>query len=379
MTRGSLARRTALTSALGLAVAGAIVAPAAQAAPAAPRAAAPVTAADVELGRTLGISVTDAAARVKAEAERAATGVALQRSLGARTAGSYLAADGSLVVTVLDRSSAARVTAAGATAKLVTRSSAQLGGVKSSLDKHAGAVGTAWGVDVATNQVVVSIGSTATGPKVDALIAAAKKHGTAVRVERTAPITTLIRGGDAIYTGGARCSLGFNVRKSDGTRYFLTAGHCTNIGTTWSASSGGSAIGTRTGTSFPTNDYGIVRYTSTISNPGNVNKYDGSTQDITSSGNVAQGQSLCRSGSTTGLRCGSVTATSATVNYSEGAVYDTIRTNICAEGGDSGGSLFGGTTAYGLTSGGNGNCSVGGTTYFQKVPEALSAYGVSVY
>ena len=380
MTRGSLIRRTALTGALGLAMAGAVAVPAAQAAPAAPAAPA-VTAADAELARTLGISATEAQARVKAEADRAARGVALERSLGARTAGSYLAADGSLVVTVLDKATAAQVRAAGATAKIVTRSAAQLSGVKTALDRYAGAgaVGTSWGVDVATNQVVVSVGANAKGPKVSALLADLKRHGTAVRVERTAPITTLISGGDAIYTGGARCSLGFNVRNSAGTRYFLTAGHCTNIGSTWSASPGGAAIGSRTGTSFPTNDYGIVRYTSSIANPGNVNRYNGTTTDITGSGNVFSGQSLCRSGSTTGLRCGSVTSTSATVNYAEGAVYDTIRTNICAEGGDSGGSLFGGSTAYGLTSGGSGNCSSGGTTFFQKVPEALSVYGVSVY
>ena len=35
--------------------------------------------------------------------------------------------------------------------------------------------------------------------------------------------------------------------------------------------------------------------------------------------------------------------------------------------------------ALGLTSGGSGNCSFGGTTYFQPVTEALSAYGVNVY
>ena len=53
--------------------------------------------------------------------------------------------------------------------------------------------------------------------------------------------------------------------------------------------------------------------------------------------------------------------------------------NICAEPGDSGGSLYAGSVALGLTSGGSGNCSSGGTTFFQPVPEVLSAYGVSVY
>ncbi len=57
-----------------------------------------------------------------------------------------------------------------------------------------------------------------------------------------------------------------------------------------------------------------------------------------------------------------------------------IQTNVCAEPGDSGGPLYGSNgTAYGLTSGGSGNCSSGGTTFFQPVVEALNAYGMSVF
>jgi streptogrisin D len=67
------------------------------------------------------------------------------------------------------------------------------------------------------------------------------------------------------------------------------------------------------------------------------------------------------------------------VNYAEGSVSGLIRTTVCAEPGDSGGSLYAGTSALGLTSGGSGNCSSGGTTYFQPVVEPLSVYGVSVF
>lgn len=91
------------------------------------------------------------------------------------------------------------------------------------------------------------------------------------------------------------------------------------------------------------------------------------------------GQSVRRSGSTTGLRSGSVTGLNATVNYgSSGIVYGMIQTNVCAEPGDSGGALFAGSTALGLTSGGSGNCRTGGTTFYQPVTEALSAYGATV-
>jgi streptogrisin B len=56
-----------------------------------------------------------------------------------------------------------------------------------------------------------------------------------------------------------------------------------------------------------------------------------------------------------------------------------IQTNVCAEPGDSGGPLYDGTRALGLTSGGSGDCTSGGTTFFQPVREAANAYGVSVY
>ena len=76
---------------------------------------------------------------------------------------------------------------------------------------------------------------------------------------------------------------------------------------------------------------------------------------------------------------GSVTGLNATVNYPQGTVFGLIRTSVCAEPGDSGGSLFAGNTALGITSGGSGNCSSGGTTFFQPVTEVLNRFGLSVY
>jgi streptogrisin D len=267
------------------------------------------------------------------------------------------------------------VRAAGWTPKFVARSGAQLAAAEAALLKSPTVVGTAIATDPVANQVVLTVYGQAKGAALTKLLATAKAAGTAVRVERVAaPLTKLITGGDAIYGGGSRCSLGFNVRNSAGTRYFLTAGHCTNIASTWTTS-GGTVLGTRTGTSFPGNDYGIVRYASTFTNnPGMVG-----SQDITSSGTPAVGSSVTRRGSTTGIRSGSVTALNATVNYAQGSVYGLIRTTVCAEPGDSGGPLYRSTTAFGLTSGGSGNCSTGGTTYFQPVTEALNVYGVSVY
>jgi len=91
------------------------------------------------------------------------------------------------------------------------------------------------------------------------------------------------------------------------------------------------------------------------------------------------GSTVCRSGSTTGYRCGTVQALNQTACYSQGCVYQLTRTTACAEPGDSGGSFVSSTRqAQGMTSGGSGNCSFGGTTFFQPVNEPLSVYGLTL-
>ncbi|MDV9192191.1 S1 family peptidase [Streptomyces sp. SR27] len=238
--------------------------------------------------------------------------------------------------------------------------------------------GTAWRVDTATGAVVVTADSTVSPAEIAKIKRQAGANAGALRIERTpGTFNKLISGGDAIYTSGWRCSLGFNVKDSAGNYYFLTAGHCTDGAGTWYSDSGrATVLGSTAGSSFPTNDYGIVRYTnSSVTKSGTVGSVD-----ITSAANATVGMSVTRRGSTTGIHSGSVTGLNATVNYGGGdIVYGMIQTNVCAEPGDSGGPLYSGSRAIGLTSGGSGNCSSGGTTFFQPVTEALSAYGVSVY
>jgi streptogrisin D len=298
----------------------------------------------------------------------------IDATFGSATAGSYVDGAGKVIVNVTDAATAASVRAAGATPRFVTRSGARLAAADASLKAGLTTPGTAFAVDPVGNQVVVTVDSTVTGAKLAAVKATVAKLGDAARVESTpGRLSVEISGGDAIYTGGARCSLGFNVRSGSGTYYFLTAGHCTNIGSTWT--SGSTTLGTRAGTSFPGNDYGIVQYTnSSVTKSGTVG-----SQDISSAGTPAVGSTVYRRGSTTGTHSGQVTALNSTVNYAEGRVSGLIRTTVCAEPGDSGGPLYSGTTALGLTSGGSGNCSSGGVTYFQPVTEPLGVYGVSVF
>jgi streptogrisin D len=318
-----------------------------------------------------------------AQAATAATpdsATALSAGFGARSAGTYLdQTTGRMVVTITDNALANSVRASGATPRLVKHSTAQLAQVASRLDSSTNIVGTAWATDPMSNQVVVSVDSTVSGAKLAQIDALAASMGDAVRVERVAGAFHLdIAGGDAIYGGQFRCSLGFNVR-SGTTYYFLTAGHCGNIASTWySNSSHTTVLGTTAGSSFPGNDYAIVRYTGSVTHPGTVDLYGGS-QDITTAGNAVVGEAVRRSGSTTHVHSGTVQQVNATVHYAEGTVTGLIRTNVCAEGGDSGGSLFDGSKALGLTSGGSGNCTSGGTTFFQPVTEPLSVFGVSVF
>lgn len=69
-----------------------------------------------------------------------------------------------------------------------------------------------------------------------------------------------------------------------------------------------------------------------------------------------------------------------TVRYQGGGrVSGMIRTTVGSEQGDSGGPLYDGTRAFGLTSGGSGDCKRGGTTFFQPVREAANAYGVAIF
>ena len=107
--------------------------------------------------------------------------------------------------------------------------------------------------------------------------------------------------------------------------------------------------------------------------------YNGTSRAITRAANATVGQSVTRSGSTSHVHSGRVTALNVTVHYSDGStVTGMIQTTVCAEPGDSGGSLFSGNTALGLTSGGSGNCTSGGTTFFQPVVEALNTYGATI-
>ncbi|MPZ85581.1 MAG: trypsin-like serine protease [Actinophytocola sp.] len=243
--------------------------------------------------------------------------------------------------------------------------------------------GTAWSVDPETNQIVVLADRTVTGDSWDTLESTVDSLGDGVaRIQRSAgEFHLFIEGGDAIFAGNARCSLGFNVTTQDGSPGFLTAGHCGVFAAEWSDTEGGQPVATVQDATFPGDgDFALATYDDPAADaPSAVDVGGGQLVPIIQAADATVGEQVLRMGSTTGLHDGSVTGLDVTVNYPEGTVTGLIQTDVCAEPGDSGGSLFtedGG--AVGLTSGGSGDCTNGGVTFFQPVTTALEAVGAQI-
>jgi len=236
--------------------------------------------------------------------------------------------------------------------------------------QQSGVRGIAWYVNQATDRVVVTADRTVSARELSTIRRSVGTDAALRFQQATGTFRPLVAAGDAIYGSRHRCSLGFNV-VGNGTNYFLTAGHCGKVEKQWWTSADRSTlIGPTIDYSFPGNDYALVRYdNASVPHPGGF-----------TAANAFVGERVTRDGSTTGVHSGTVTALNATVRYQGGGtVSGLIQTTVCAEPGDSGGPLYDGTKALGITSGGSGDCRTGGTTFFQPVTEALNAYGVSVF
>ncbi|MEU5208647.1 S1 family peptidase [Streptomyces sp. NPDC020742] len=298
-------------------------------------------------------------------------------SLGADGAGSYYdAKNHKLIVNVTSETAAAKARGAGAEVRRVKHSLASLDAARTTLRQRASIPGTSWAMDPRANKVVITADRTVRGKDLERLRSVTSSLGDRATLRQSpGRLAPLIAGGDAIWGSSARCSLGFNVTKG-GRPYFLTAGHCTGAMGSWSAAQGGPEIAVSEGGSFPGDDFGLARYTDDeVAHPGAVDLFDGGSQPITGAAEAIVGQRVRRSGSTTHVRDGDVLAVEVTANYQQGRVDGLIQTGICAEPGDSGGALFDGSAALGLTSGGRGDCTTGGESFYQPVREALEKTG----
>jgi streptogrisin C len=332
--------------------------------------------------RDLGLDGEQAATRLARSEWAGGVSATLAAQTGEDFGGAWLASDGTtLKVAVTDSGAASAVKAAGAVPVLVKRSEAELDEAKTKLDAAAAKASglTGWYVDVTTNKVVVVAQP---GEKSEAL-ALAKRAGLSsdavtVKISDAKPKPLFdVRGADPYFIdiggGRARCSIGFSV-----TTGFVTAGHCGEEGTATTGFNN-EAQGTVEFSVFPGEaDMGFVAVNEDWTPRPVVNDFKGNELPVAGNTEAPVGAAICRSGSTTGTFCGTVLAKNQTVRYPEGAVTGLTRTDVCAEGGDSGGPWLSGDQAQGVTSGGSGDCTVGGETFFQPLNEILAAQNLTL-
>jgi hypothetical protein len=344
-----------------------------------------------------GMSIAAARARLAQEPALAALGARIEKSLAGRSGGTYLDADGSLVVTTLDAASDAVVTAGGARAQRVDDSSARLDAIMKQLNRQAsdGGAGAvqAWYVDVPTNTVVVTISEGALDASTAAMTKLATSIGDSVRVEyRPAdqapqPAAEYLVGGfEYFLPSGEACSVGFNTVDAINQNVVLTAGHCVKAGGTLSRN--GYWIGSARTADFPADDFGTFwnSYPSYWQPSPSVYKYNGTYVRVAGQwDNPPVGSTVCKSGRTTGYTCGTIRAVNQTVNFDDGnVIYGLVRHDACVEGGDSGGAnISAGAYALGVTSGASmvsGKClsKIGraNISWYQPVGEALTRNGL---
>ena len=331
------------------------------------------------LERDFGLTPFGAEELLQAQAEAFEVDAEATEAAGDHYAGSLFDTDThELTVLLTDAEVATAVEATGAETSVVSYGTEGLAEVIDDLDEAgapSGVVG--WYPDVESDTVVIETTDLA---EAESLVESANVDASAVEIEETDETPQLyadIVGGDAYYMGGGRCSIGFAATDSSGNDGFVTAGHCGTVGTS-AQSEDGSGSGVFDQSIFPGNDAAFVSATSNWTVTNLVNTYDGGTQEVSGSSQAPVGSAICRSGSTTGWHCGSIEARGQTVSYPEGTVQELTRTNVCAEPGDSGGSFISGDQAQGVTSGGSGNCSSGGTTYYQEVTPMLNTWNLTL-
>lgn len=332
--------------------------------------------------RDLGLNRAQAERRLANEAEAGAVAGRLRNALGGSFAGAWVSGTESATLTVAttDATRLQAIRAAGARAAHVPNTLVRLEAAKAGLDrasKHRAApTASSWSVDVRTNTVRLRAADL---PSARSFVAASGVDRGLVSVgataERPRPLYD-IRGGDAYYMGGGRCSVGFAITRGS-QQGFATAGHCGRTGTSTTGYNQ-VAQGSFQASTFPGRDTAWVATNSNWTSTPYVKGQGGQNVRVAGSTQAPVGSSICRSGSTTGWHCGTIQQHNTSVTYPQGTVSGVTRTSVCAEPGDSGGSFISGSQAQGVTSGGSGNCRSGGTTFYQPINPLLQGYGLTL-
>ncbi|SDM31531.1 streptogrisin C. Serine peptidase. MEROPS family S01A [Streptomyces sp. cf386] len=331
--------------------------------------------------RDLNLKPGQAEERLVNEAEAGARAGRLRNALGKHFAGAWVrgATSAELTVATTDAADVSAIKAQGAKAVVVKRTLAELQTLKNTLDSTARTAKTrdtpVWYVDVPANRVVVQ--ATKQSAATDFIKAAGLEgKDVGVRVSTMRPrLLADVVGGEAYYIeSSARCSIGFSVTK-DQQQGFASAGHCGDQGDSTTGYNMANQ-GTFQSSTFPNKDMSWIAVNSDWTATADVKGEGGQRTQVTGSVQALVGASICRSGSTTGWHCGTIQQHDTSVSYAQGTVDGLTQTTVCAEPGDSGGPYVSGSQAQGVTSGGSGNCTSGGTTFYQPINPILSDFGL---
>ncbi|MFI5497189.1 CAP domain-containing protein [Actinoplanes sp. NPDC051859] len=332
--------------------------------------------------RDLQLTRGDAVQRLGAEAITPELESTLRTVTGDAYGGAWIkAGTNKLTVAVTDPSLVESIRAAGADPTLVAKSTDKLEDAQRRLDSKAAKAPkqvSGWYVDPSSNTVTV-MARAGSEKKARDFAKKAGLGGADVKVQTVESDFTAmfdVRGGDAfIINRSSRCSVGFPV-----TTGFVTAGHCGAQGSTTVAQN--NAQGTFRSSKFGNrggNDYAVVDVNRNWTPKPVVATTNGGQVPIAGSKEAPVGASVCRTGSTTGTRCGVITARNASLSVSGRAVTGFIVTSACAQPGDSGGSLLAGNQAQGVLSGGSGNCNGGrANTVYQPINPVLRTEGLKL-
>ncbi|MFB9660616.1 carbohydrate-binding protein [Glycomyces mayteni] len=300
--------------------------------------------------------------------------------LGADYAGTWIDADGQIVVAATEPF-ATTLDAAGYEAAVVERSTADLSALAADVTAAVEALAAeevySWYVDLPANRIAIVASDAEAAERVaEEAGLDADAWSVSVEAEQPIPYQGSIRGGDAYNIAGqSRCSVGFSATHPTYGQGFVTAGHC-DIGS--GQITGGTGAGGQFRLSqFPGEDWAWVQAGTGWQVSPNVNRYDNTNVQVANATEAVVGASVCRSGSTTGWYCGVIEAKGVQISYPEGSLSGMTRTTVCAEPGDSGGSYISGSSAQGITSGGAGTCP-SGWTVFEPLNRALQRTGATL-
>jgi len=363
--------------------------------------------------RDLGLTSTQLSQYLKIERLAELQQKQLAAAQGRNFAGSWIErqADGSFKLVVATTRLGPQKGPVGVEFRTARHTFAELNSSKAQLDtliERGGRVPKgvySWYVDQQSNSVVVGIGAGGEKAGID-FVAASGANAEHVRFvveeEQARPLAALKGGLGYLRNPGDgylyACSIGFNALKGS-TPVYVSAGHCgdanekvylegsAGTGPQWTL---GPQIGTFSASSFPNPggsgpDYSYITISGSNTQVASVHGW--TSTDVVVKGSTAGivGTAICRSGRTSGWKCGTIDLVDVSVNYSTGETITHVnRTTACSEGGDSGGSFITGPgQAQGVLSGGSGSCkgklpNNRTRSYYQPVNPILSAYGLTL-